>query len=225
MLEIAGSTKAAAGGNNATVPADGKALSDIAPANATVRNFAMAANVVFDVSKYAAAALTPANLFVQTTQLKKRWSELGKRQEAPASASASASRTTDDRTAANADDPTAGIVTANATTFQQSYLPFLFLNPAMPSSQLCQPCTQAVMASYIAFESIVPYAGGLPKSYLLAGQSSFWKALGSACGDSFLSAINTQAGQAPAFSSGAASLVGSLGLATVGLAAALLTAL
>jgi hypothetical protein len=59
------------------------------------------------------------------------------------------------------------------------------------------------MASYLAFENAVPYAGGLPNSYLLASQASFWKSLGAACGNSFLSDINKQAGSTEAqFSAG-----------------------
>lgn len=196
LLEIAGtSNSSAAQVQNATVAEPQGAVSNIAPANSTVRTYLkMAAS--FDVQRYAGEALVPANLYVQADQLKsglkKRWDGLlGKRQ---ASASASATGTRGAVANDDDDDPTAGIVTANATTFQKTYLPFLFLSPAMPSAQLCQPCTQAVMASYVAFENAVPYAGGLPNSFLLAGQASFWKSIGASCGANFLSEINTKAG-------------------------------
>jgi hypothetical protein len=59
MLEIAGTTTSASG--NATVSQPAKAVSDIAPVNATVRNYAMLSST-FDVAKYAGDAFVPANL-------------------------------------------------------------------------------------------------------------------------------------------------------------------
>ncbi|KAH7927554.1 hypothetical protein BV22DRAFT_1060682 [Leucogyrophana mollusca] len=82
----------------------------------------------------------------------------------------------------------------NTTTFQDTNLVFLFLQPAMSSGQLCTTCTRNIMAPYITFESKIPYGPGLGKSPCMSGQSALYDAIQSTCGQSFLSGSVQAAG-------------------------------
>ncbi|KAG2144001.1 hypothetical protein BD769DRAFT_1625676 [Suillus cothurnatus] len=82
----------------------------------------------------------------------------------------------------------------NTTTFQDTNLVFLFLNPKMNSTQLCTTCTRNILTSYITFESSLPYAPGLNNSLLLSGQTALYNAIVSTCQSGFLSGAVQAAG-------------------------------
>jgi len=50
------------------------------------------------------------------------------------------------------------------------------------------------MASYISFETSIPYAIGLANSEILQGQSSLYSTMKKTCGDDFTKSINQEAG-------------------------------
>lgn len=89
---------------------------------------------------------------------------------------------------------TTGIL-PNAPEWSAHSVPFLFLSPNMSSSVLCTQCTKTVLASYISWESRLPYAIGLVNSPLLGQQGSLWTGIGDVCGSGFLASTATQAGQ------------------------------
>jgi hypothetical protein len=82
----------------------------------------------------------------------------------------------------------------NTTTFQDTNLVFLFLNPKMNSTRLCTTCTRNILTSYITFESSLPYAPGLNNSLLLSGQTALYNAIVSTCQSGFLSGAVQAAG-------------------------------
>lgn len=83
----------------------------------------------------------------------------------------------------------------NAPEWSAHSVPFLFLSPNMSSSVLCTQCTKTVLASYISWESRLPYAIGLVNSPLLGQQGSLWTGIGDVCGSGFLASTASQAGQ------------------------------
>lgn len=88
----------------------------------------------------------------------------------------------------------ASIVTPNATTYQSTNLPFLFLQPEMAKDSLCTACTISVFASYVKWENSLPYGLGLSSSPILGGQAKLYNAVNQTCGKSFVDAISSQAG-------------------------------
>lgn len=88
----------------------------------------------------------------------------------------------------------------NTTTYQDTNLLFLFLQPtsgsqsALQSNNQCTACTRNIMTSYMNFESDTPYGPGLDKSGLLAGQQKLYDAITNTCGNSFLSGAVQAAG-------------------------------
>ncbi|GAA6040821.1 hypothetical protein JCM8097_007728 [Rhodosporidiobolus ruineniae] len=101
-------------------------------------------------------------------------------------------------------------VLPSATTFSSSALPFLLLTPNLTSSVLCSSCTKSILATYVAWESRMPYALGLANSPMLGGQGALWTQVGGTCGEGFLEATAKQAGQEN-LTGGAASLAGRVG--------------
>ena len=67
---------------------------------------------------------------------------------------------------------------------------FLFISSSSPKSILCSQCTQLILASYIKFETSIPYAIGLRTSEILAPQSDIYKAAKSQCGNDFVVQVN-----------------------------------
>jgi hypothetical protein len=88
----------------------------------------------------------------------------------------------------------ASIITPNTTTYRNTNLPFLFLQPTMKQSALCTPCTREVMVHYIKWETAFPYALGLSQSPILGGQSELWNAINGTCGQTYVNAITSQVG-------------------------------
>lgn len=82
----------------------------------------------------------------------------------------------------------------NTTTFQNTNLVFLFLDPNADANQLCQTCTRAILTPYITFESTAPYAPGLSQSLLFAGQTNLYNNITSKCTAGFLSGAVAAAG-------------------------------
>lgn len=83
------------------------------------------------------------------------------------------------------------------STVSNSSLPniaFLFVQPNSDKSALCSACTQNILASYIKFETSIPYAIGLSNSKALAGQSALYKAGKEKCGGKWAPKINSIAG-------------------------------
>lgn len=74
----------------------------------------------------------------------------------------------------------------NTTTYHNTNLVFLFLQPSLASSDLCTPCTRNVMNSYTTYESSVPYAPGLAQSPLMSGQTALYNAITNECGADFM---------------------------------------
>ncbi|KAL0247848.1 hypothetical protein I308_103926 [Cryptococcus tetragattii IND107] len=90
----------------------------------------------------------------------------------------------------------ATVITPNVTTYKNTNLPFLFLQPSMGSSALCTPCTREILVAYIKWETQMPYALGLKQSPILGGQSALWSAINSTCGTTYVNAINSEVGSA-----------------------------
>lgn len=67
---------------------------------------------------------------------------------------------------------------------------FLFISSLSPKAILCSHCTQMILASYIKFETSIPYAIGLRTSEILAPQSDIYKAAKTDCGLDFVGQVN-----------------------------------
>lgn len=81
-----------------------------------------------------------------------------------------------------------------STTSNSTNIAFLFLQPTAEKSKLCSTCAQHILASYIKFETAVPYAIGLSNSEALSGQSALYKAGKQTCGDKWAVKVNSVAG-------------------------------
>lgn len=104
-------------------------------------------------------------------------------------------------------DSTTALV-PNTTTYQNTNLLFMFLNPSMPASTLCTTCTRNFITPYIDFESACPYGPGLSNSLLLAGQVPLYNNITTKCGSSFLSgAVQAAGGLSSGLLNGAPPLV------------------
>ncbi len=86
------------------------------------------------------------------------------------------------------------IITPNTTTYLNTGIAYLFLQPNMSSGVLCTSCTKSILASYVAWEGQVPYALGLASSPILGAQSALWSSVAKTCGDAFMGSITNQAG-------------------------------
>jgi len=82
----------------------------------------------------------------------------------------------------------------NVTTFRNSNILFLLLQPTLSSSSLCVSCTRSILSAYISFESDIPYAPGLAKSPFMSGQTQLYLAVQNTCGATFLSGAVQAAG-------------------------------
>jgi hypothetical protein len=80
------------------------------------------------------------------------------------------------------------------SSLSSSNIAFLFLQTTSDKSVLCSSCAKNILASYIAFETSIPYAIGLGNSDILRGQSALYSTMKSTCGDSFTTSINQVAG-------------------------------
>ncbi|EGO03019.1 hypothetical protein SERLA73DRAFT_176515 [Serpula lacrymans var. lacrymans S7.3] len=104
------------------------------------------------------------------------------------------------------DSNTTAALIPNTTTYHDTNLVFLFLQPSMSSSSLCTACTRSILTPYITFESNRPYAPGLSTSPLMSGQTALVSAIQSQCGTNFLSgAVQAAGGISSGILSGAAS--------------------
>lgn len=71
---------------------------------------------------------------------------------------------------------------------------FLFLQPTAQKSVLCGDCAKSILASYISFETSIPYGVGLANSPILSGQSAIFKKAKSECGKDWRANVNVLAG-------------------------------
>jgi len=96
-------------------------------------------------------------------------------------------------------------VAPNMTTFADSNIAFMLIDPSLPSTSLCGACTRNILTSYINFESNVLYTPGLPQSQILKGQTELYTAVQGTCGANFMSGAVQAAGglSGGTFSSGA----------------------
>lgn len=99
-------------------------------------------------------------------------------------------------TAANTtgDDASDTATSIETGSLSSSNIAFLFLQPDAGKDVLCTSCSKNILASYIKFETSVPYAIGLTNSDILKGQSDLYKSMKTTCGDSFTTQINQVAG-------------------------------
>ncbi|KAJ1029696.1 hypothetical protein NDA13_002939 [Ustilago tritici] len=79
---------------------------------------------------------------------------------------------------------------ADSTGHSNTNAAFLFISPTSPKSILCSQCTQNILASYIKFETSIPYAIGLRTSEILAPQSDIYKAAKTDCRAGFVAKVN-----------------------------------
>lgn len=75
-----------------------------------------------------------------------------------------------------------------------SNIAFLFLQPNAGKDKLCSTCAENILASYIQFETAIPYAIGLSNSNILSGQSDLYKAGKKECGEDWAKKVNAVAG-------------------------------
>ncbi|CED85086.1 hypothetical protein [Phaffia rhodozyma] len=81
----------------------------------------------------------------------------------------------------------------NATTYKNTDLPYLFIQPTDPASILCSSCAKGVFTAYAAYESRMPYALGLSSSAILGGQGALWQAAIDTCGSTWVAGITNAA--------------------------------
>ncbi|PWN54157.1 hypothetical protein IE53DRAFT_359424 [Violaceomyces palustris] len=120
-------------------------------------------------------------------------------------------------------ESTADSVQANST--QGKNPAFLFLSPESDQSVLCSQCAKKILASYISFETSIPYAIGLQNSDVLAIQSSIYKQAKKLCGDTWGVDVNALANTSNFTTIGAASTSNQItkaGIAVSGLVVAAL---
>lgn len=92
-------------------------------------------------------------------------------------------------TPASSDTPT-----ANLTTFNANYLPYLMRNPNMETGALCTTCTRNILLPYFTFQSDCPYAAGLSNSPSMNNQQKLLNTINSQCGANFLNGAVQAAG-------------------------------
>ncbi|KIO05811.1 hypothetical protein M404DRAFT_504481 [Pisolithus tinctorius Marx 270] len=82
----------------------------------------------------------------------------------------------------------------NVTTYEDTNLVFLFLEPSTDSTTFCVSCTRNILTPFITFESNTPYAPGINNSLIMAGQTALYNSIQSTCGTNFLSGAVQAAG-------------------------------
>jgi hypothetical protein len=100
-----------------------------------------------------------------------------------------------------------------------SNIAFLFLQTTSDKAVMCSSCAKNVMASYISFETSIPYAIGLANSGILGNQANLYNTMAKTCGNDFTTAINAAAGTT-AFTT----VSGASSRATIGTAATIVVA-
>lgn len=79
------------------------------------------------------------------------------------------------------------IVTPNATTYAETNLPFLFLQPNMDKEQLCTPCSRSIFVTYFKWIGQTQYP-----STILSGREDLWNAVTSTCDQTFVDSISKE---------------------------------
>lgn len=179
--------------------------------------------------KFTIQSVAPTELFITVQSAARR---LFRRQSLGSSSSSKSTTSTSSAAPSSASSTTSTTLSAtdpsyaltgilpNAATWSSASLPFLFLSSNMSSSLLCTQCTKTILATYVSWESRMPYALGLANSPLLGQQGALWTGVGEVCGGGFLSSIASQAGQASlASGAGRIAVKGGVGLLAVALVA------
>lgn len=109
----------------------------------------------------------------------------------------------------------------NVTSTGNTNAAFLFISSSSPKSILCSECSQLILASYIKFETSIPYGIGLRTSEILAPQSDIYKAAKADCGAAFVKQVNVVANTTAFAEVGASAALraGSFAVASLALAA------
>lgn len=110
----------------------------------------------------------------------------------------------------------------NVTSTGNTNAAFLFISSSSPKSILCSECSQLILASYIKFETSIPYGIGLRTSEILAPQSDIYKAAKTDCGAAFVKQVNVVANTTAFAEVGASTALkaaGSFAVASLALAA------
>ncbi|PWZ00632.1 hypothetical protein BCV70DRAFT_226491 [Testicularia cyperi] len=113
----------------------------------------------------------------------------------------------------------------NVTSTADTNAAFLFISSASPKSILCSDCSKLILASYIKFETSIPYGIGLRTSSILAPQSDIYKAAESECGHDFVYQVNVVANTTSFATVGAANSLRAGGITAIAAAAAVVGAL
>lgn len=108
--------------------------------------------------------------------------------------------------------------TVSGAELSSSNIAFLFLQTTSDKDVMCSSCAKNVMASYISFETSIPYAIGLANSGILGNQANLYNAMAKTCGQDFTTSINQAAGTT------AFATVSGASRATIGTAAAIMMA-
>ncbi|SNX83260.1 uncharacterized protein MEPE_01967 [Melanopsichium pennsylvanicum] len=128
-------------------------------------------------------AASSSNTSTTTTNARRSLEEEGEEEEAEETISELYKRQSTDNLDGLANETeTTGTSNTNAA--------FLFISSSSPKSVLCSTCTQLILASYIKFETSIPYAIGLRTSDILAPQSDIYKAAKTHCGLNFVAQVN-----------------------------------
>lgn len=98
------------------------------------------------------------------------------------------------RQATTGDDASTSANDIDSGSLSGSNIAFLFLQPNAGKDKLCSTCAQNILASYIQFETSIPYAIGLANSDILSGQSDLYKAGKKECGSDWAKKVNSIAG-------------------------------
>jgi hypothetical protein len=111
------------------------------------------------------------------------------------------------------------------TSYRQSGLPYLFLTPDSNMATLCSDCAARIIGSYVAFETVTPYALGVPNSQVLGGQVALWDKIQSCSNGIANQILNNSTGNSGTFSGAPAGVrVGMTGVVVALMSAVVATA-
>ena len=156
----------------------------------------------FDISAVAGSVLNAPSLLYQAAAGIKQAARrrLARRQEYTPEGTPIPSGTPSNNNTTDAATLIDSAIVPNTTTFTDSYLHFLFLNPDMTTDQLCTPCTQQILASYVSWEGMQPYPIGISNSGMLGVQIKLYRAVATRCGAGFAQHINVIGASIPPLS-------------------------
>jgi hypothetical protein len=100
-------------------------------------------------------------------------------------------------------------------------MPYMYLR-SNTTGDICTPCTSKIIGAYINFETVTPYAIGIPNSPLLRGQVELWNRI-KQCPQDYVTGLLSNTTGAPISGASRTMLFSSgvLGLVAAGVAAAM----